>query len=203
MQISLWLFVCWGFYMTKRWAWVVFSVLVSFSVLSIIHSLLSLRMPINVLPFVSMAIGISVIWLLNVPSVRNLFKIDERNGQMIPHEMTNFSIFCLIIGLFIFVEILGISRTGNSSIPAKLFISLLGFIHLSLGFGLWKVNKTAVQAALSLLIFSALSVSIVSAYDYFELHRYLAFRKSLFYISIALMMLGYWVKRVTPKIPSQ
>ena len=200
MQLLLWIAVTIGFYLTRKWAWIIFVVLVSFSVLSIIHAVLSQRMPIHIFPFLSILIGIFILWALNLKKIRHLFNVDKRGQQIVSAHITNFSIFCFVISLFIFVELLGMSQIAASSAPAKLFIGLLGFIHALLGVGIWQRNKTAFQATLSLLIFTAISVTIILVYDYIEASRYLALGRSVFYITICIAMLVYWIKLVQPKI---
>ena len=201
IQILLWIAITIGFYLAKKWAWVIFAVLTSFSILSLVHVLVSQRMPFNIFSLFSIIIGSLVLLGLNTKSVRELFQIDSRKEQIVAVEVTNFAILCVAIGMFIFIEILGISRITFSSIPAKLFIGFIGFIHILLGIGIWRLEKYAFQAALSFLAFTTISVSIILVHDFIEANRFLALNKSIFYITISLAMLIYWTKFVRTKIP--
>ena len=201
LKIFLWLFICVGFYKIQKWAWASLFVLVLFSILNIIHSLVSLRIEFNLFPLISIIIGALIIWALNVSSIRNLFQVDFRKGQNIISGITYFAVFCITIGLFLLTELLGINRIASSSISARLFIAFMGFVYLLLGIGIWQLNKIAFQAVHPVLIFTVLSASFILAYDFFVAKRFLALRNFFFYISISTSMLIYWVNFIRPKIP--
>lgn len=200
IRIVLWVAVCVGFYFKRKWAWAIFSVLLIFSILNVIHAVLSLRMSLNLAPFISIAVGVAVLWLLNRTSIRELFQVDLYDHQEMPREIANFAVLCLAIGLFVIVEILGISRIATSSIPAKLFLGGIGLCYMLLGIGIWRLNKYAFQAVLSLLIFSLISITIILVYDFIKANRFMALNKSMYYILLNVALLMYWIKSLRPKL---
>ncbi len=202
-QLLLWMGIGLGFYWTKKWAWASVFVIMLFSLLSLVYSLLSLRIPVNVFIFLSIALVAAILWGLNVPSLRAFFFIDTRNGKSVAPAVTNLGLFCIAIALFIVFQLLGASRVAASSIPAQLFIGLLGFVFLLLGLGIWRLNTYAFQATLPFLFFTAISVAIILIYDFFKSHRFLAVRHSLFYIVISVGLLWYWIKLVAPRLPAE
>jgi hypothetical protein len=203
VTLFLWLSICAGFFLTKRWAWGAFSVLVTFSILSITHSLIARQFNLNFYPLISVAIGAFVMGCLNQAEIRRLFHVDWRNEQAVPAEITNFAVLCIALALFIFMALLGMNKLAAGSMPTRLFVGFLGVAYLLLGIGAWQLNKSAFQAAPSILIFALISVTIMLAFDFFETHRFLAVRKSVFYLSISAAVLIYWVKYVRLQLPGE
>jgi hypothetical protein len=200
IKILLWLGVCFGFYRAQKWAWAAFAVLVSFSVLNTVNFLISQREGLHAVLFISMAAGGAILWCLNRKDIRKLFEIDLRKGHQSPVERANFTVLSITIGLFILAEILGMRYIVTSSAPTRLFFGFIGIIYVLLGIGVWQLNKSALNAALSFLIFSAISIAIILGYDFIKANRFLALQKSLFYILISVGMLFYWARYVRPKI---
>lgn len=202
ISIVLWCCVSVGFYMTKKWAWALYFTLLSFGILKTVYSLLiqATEFSLSRLVFISMIL--LIIWSLNIKTIRDLFKIDWKNDQQIPLGIRSFAVICLSVGLFFFVDTLGISRIAGISVPSKLFIGSLGLIYVLLGLGIWQLNKFAFQAVHAILIFSLLATLIVVVYGFFQTKRFLAMQNSLLCISISIGMLFYWVRYLRIKIPN-
>ena len=201
-QLLIWLSLAVGFYFLKKWAWAGLFILISFSLLSIVLALISLQMHFNIYSVVSIILCFLIIYSLNLKSIRLLFLVDERDGITYPAGVTNFTILCFIVALFIFVDIVGTYNIVNSA-PTRFFVILLGFTYAALGLGMWKLNKYTLQAASPLLIFIAIAVILILTYDYFKADRFLALGKSIYYILISLSILFYWLKFVKPKIQTE
>lgn len=198
-SVVLWIVICIGFVMTKKWAWAAIFALISFSVLAVIHTAVSRAGGLNFYLVIPLALSGIILWLLNVKSMRNVFRIDQRKERALPPAVTNFAVFCLALSLFLFVGILGMDNLPGSVLPVRLFIGFLGFVYLLLGIGLWRLNTYAFKAVLSLLIFTAISITIILIHDYVEVHRFMALQKTGFYLLIMTGMILYWVKMVRPK----
>jgi len=199
LPLLLWLFICAGFYKVKKWAWVSVGVLVLFSILNIIHHLITQRMVLDWFSLVSVALGFLIIGFLNVGTLRSLFQIDFRKGQRLSTGIANFAILCFTIGLFL---LMGMNKIATSSNTARLFVGSLGCVYLLLGIGIWQLNKIALQSVHPVLIFMVLAAFIIMAHDFFEVKRFLALQNSIFYISLSSGMLIYWVTFLRHKIPN-
>lgn len=201
IQLVLWMTVTIGFVMTKKWAWIIMAVLMSFSVLSLVHVLVSRTMPFHVLSLFSIAISILLILGLNMKSVRDLFQADSRKGRQVAVEATNFAIFCTALGLFVFIGILSGRQIMINPTPVNLFIGFIGFTFILLGISIWRLNTYAVQAVLPFLAFTIISIAIVLIYDMMGKTRFSELSNSVFYIIVSIAMLVYWAKWVRPKLP--
>ena len=202
IQIVLWIAVTIGFYLVRKWAWIVLAVLMSFSVLGLVHTFVSLRMPFHIFSLIPVAIAILILWGLNRKDMRDLFQVQSGKGRKVAVEVTNFAILCIAIGLFVFIEVLGNRQIRVNPTPVNLFIGFLGFIYILIGTGVWRLNTYAIQAALPILAFTTISLAIALVFDFMRDERFLALGKTIYYIFVSLAMLWYWLKSVRLKLTS-
>jgi hypothetical protein len=200
IQLLLWVGIGTGFWRTQKWAWAAFDVIMLFSLLSIVYTILTQRMPVNIFVFLSIAMIAMILWGLNLPSVRTHFRIDTRQGKPLARAVRTFAVFSLTAGLFIVFQLLGTGRVTAGSVPVRLFLAMLAGVHIILGLGIWHIKSHAVQAALPVLLFTAISVAIILVYDFMNDPGFLAVRKALYYLFISGGMLWYWVRVTAPQL---
>lgn len=189
---SIWIVICIGFLLKKRWGWLMFLGAVYFILLNNISILVAIRMEITVFHFIPPIIGIVVIILMNAGQILDKYRIGLEEYSRLTPSPANFAVFCMFCGLFLLTEPFTENLLSTSNLIAKSYVILLGVIFGLSGLGLWFEKRLASKAIQPLLLFIFLSSSYILIKDWLSVRGYFKAEQIVIYIFFSLIIFLYW-----------
>jgi len=200
LPLLIWAGATIGVFKVEKWGWAMTCGIVTFSFLGSVNFLLSQYGGAEPALIVSLVCSAGFIVLLHRRDILQQFKTHLFKENEYPLELTPFAVVCIAGGLFLFMEFFTASRIGPGSLIPKLFVSGLGVVFILLGYGLYRVNKTALQSALAIFIFTFMSAIIIFTRDFFSKRHYFPLPKAIFYIALAAVLLFFWRRVLRTKL---
>jgi hypothetical protein len=188
----VWIILCAGFLLKKRWGWLMFLGAVYFILLNNFNILVGIRIDITLFHFIAPLVGIVIIILMNSGGIVEVYDIASGADARLRARSANFAVFCMFCGLFLLTEPFTENILSTSDLMAKAYVILLGAIFGLSGTGLWFENRLAVKSIQPLLLFVLLSSGYILVRDWFSLNRFYKPEQIVFYILFSLIILLYW-----------